>query len=142
MAESTRIKGKYLLMKLGTPGTDYKCDVTSWTLAPGDPDTDTVTYCNPDGETPWTLSMTAIQSTDTESFWTYAWEQSGETVPFTAAPWGNAEPTDDQPHFIGMVKIGRKPSIGGEAGSQTTHTFELEWEVESEPTKVGATTEP
>jgi hypothetical protein len=63
-------------------------------------------------------------------------------VPFTAAPWGNAEPTDDQPHFIGMVKIGRKPSIGGEAGSQTTHTFELEWEVESEPTKVGATTEP
>lgn len=139
MAESTRIKGKYLLLNLGSPGTDYKCDVTSWTLQPGDPDTDTVTFCNPDGETPWTLALTFLQSTDSESLWTYIWENSGQEVAFTAAPWGNAEPSDDQPHFVGTVKIGPKPSIGGEAGSSNTFTSEVEWEVIGEPSKVGTT---
>lgn len=137
--ESTRIKGKDLLLTLGTPGIDYKCDVTTWLLQPGDNDTDTVTYCNPDGDSTWTLSGTAINSTDPDSLWTFVWDHQGETVPFTAAPWGNEVPTDEQPHFIGNVRIGRKPAIGGDAGATTTHTFDFEWELEGEPTKVGTT---
>lgn len=138
MAESTRIKGKALLLELGTPAVDHKCDVNSWELKPGEADSDTPTFCNPDGETPWVLSGTAIQSTDTESLWSYVWDHAGQVVAFTAAPHGNEVPTESQPHFTGMVKIGSKPSIGGEAGSSNTFTFEWEWTLEGEPTKVTA----
>lgn len=138
MAKSTVIRGKNLLMTLGTPGVDYKCDVQSWTLEPGDPDTDSVTFCNPDGEDTWTLKMTAVQSTDPTSFWAFVWEHAGEEVPFTAAPHGNEEPTAAQPHFVGVVKVGRKPAIGGDAGSTNTYTFETEWDLVGEPTMVAA----
>lgn len=131
MAGSTRIKGVALKLTLGTPGTDYWADVTSCKIGHEDADKDTVTFADAaEGGQQGKLVGSAVQSTATASLWSYIWENSGEVVAFTHAPHGNAIPTADQPHFVGMVKIGNKPEIGGDAGAENTYTFDFEWKIE------------
>lgn len=133
---STRIKGNALALKFGTPPVDYWCDTTAVTLENEEADSDVTTFCDAadGGGRTYFLNITAIQSTDVESLWRYIWDQSGEEVPFTYAPHGNAEATPAQPHFIGTAKIGPKPSIGGEAGVNVTQVFETRWDVVGVPT--------
>lgn len=136
---STKIKGVALTLKVGSPGTDYKCDVTKATItndeSSGD---DVVTFFDAadGGGRTYFLNITAIQSTDTTSLWTYIWKHSGDKVAFTYAPHGNAEPTEAQPHFTGMVTIGPRPEIGGEAGAKNTYVFETQWTIDGTPTMV------
>lgn len=137
MASSTRIKGRKLALLLGSPGTDVWADITSYSLEPTEADNDVVTFADVDagGAWEWLLKLSAIQSTDPESFWRMVWDQSGEEVAFTLAPHGNTTPTPEQPHFLGTVKIGAKPRIGGDAvAGGTTFTFDTEWKVIGEPT--------
>lgn len=134
MAGSNRIKGTKLALTLGTPGIDYWADITSYSLSNDEADSDVVTFADAaeGGARQYKLTGSAIQSTEAASFWRYAWANTGEEVPFTLAPHGNVTPSDEQPHFVGTVTIGPKPSVGGEAGTGA-FTFEFEWNVVGVP---------
>lgn len=136
MAGSTRIKGNALSLTFGTPGVEYRCDTTAVVLDNEEADSDVITFCDAaeGGSRTHFLTISAIQSTDPLSLWRYIWEHTGEEVPFTYAPHGNAVATTTQPHFVGTVKIGPKPPMGGEAGTNVTYTFETRWDVVGVPT--------
>lgn len=136
MPGSARIKGVALTLKIGSPGTDYKCDVTACTITNEEADSDVETFCDAaeGGARDFKMNITGIQSTDATSLWSYVWDNTGETVAYTYAPHGNAVATAAQPHFIGTVVIGPAPEIGGEAGKGNTFTFETVWDCTGKPT--------
>lgn len=135
---STRIKGKRLRLLLDTPGTEVWQDIRGLTLQSEEPDDPTFGEIA-DGVAKWLLSGNAVQSTDAGSLWSYVWENSGKRVAYTYAVHGNEVPSVSQPHFVGFVYIGRKPSLGGEANS-AGYEFEFEWECDGEPVKVTGVT--
>lgn len=131
---SIRIKGNKLALSFG--GVDVWADVTAVTLENTDKDGGLITFKDAAG-TPsrqYLIKGTAIQSLQTSSFWRYAWANTGQTVAFRYAPKGNETASADEPHFLGQVKIGPRPMVGGEAGASNEFSFEFEWQVEGEPT--------
>lgn len=132
---SPKIKGVALFLELGNPAAQYECDITALTITNDDAEEETQTFCEVDNDDArdFKMNFTAIQSTHSASFWSYIWEHTGDVVPFAYAPHGNDTPTEHQPHFTGTVKIGPKPTIGGEAGKTNTYTFENEWEIITGP---------
>lgn len=139
---STRIKGAKLLLELGTPAVNHKCDITASTITNEEKDADVTTFCDVESgdDRDYFLNFTAVQSTDPDSLWRHIWDHAGdEEVPYTYAPHGNEVPTAAQPHFTGTLTIGPPPEIGGEAGKQNTFTFEAQWKLDGKPTlDVGA----
>jgi len=136
MTGPTRIKGAQLSLKFGSPANDYRVDTTAVALDNEEADEEVVTFADvADGDAArqYFFQITAVQSTDPTSLWRYIWEHSGDEVAYTYAPHGNAEPSESQPHFIGTVEIGPKPSMGGEAGASNTFTFETRWDVVGTP---------
>ncbi|NIL76792.1 hypothetical protein [Rhodococcus sp. B10] len=101
-------------------------------------DSDFITFANAaSGDTSqWFLRGTMYNDYASDSLWTKAWENSGQVVPFVIKPYGNAAPSEDQPHFRGDVKISRKPGVGGEANE--AHETEIEWEIDGVPERVVA----
>lgn len=138
MAGSTRIKGNKLGLTVGA--TNFWCDASSVVLDNEESDSDVTTFCDAaeGGARTWFFTITAIQSTQAGSFWRYLWANSGNEVSFVYAPHGNTTATEDQPHFTGTLKVGPKPSVGGEAGTNTTFTFETRLDVIGEPSMVPA----
>lgn len=132
---TTRIKGVALKLTLGSPGVDYWADIMSLSFESEDAPDGAITFKDAaDGKTTiMHMKGKAIQSVATDSFWRYVWEHSGETVAFTYAPHGNAAPSAAEPHFIGEVKIGSKPTIGGDAGQDVTYEFDFDWECTTDP---------
>lgn len=130
---SQRIKGTALALSFG--GTDFWADVTSVTLENEEADSPSITFEDAAGnpERQYKIKGSAIQSLQTSSFWRYVWANTGQTVAFRYAPKGNATASADEPHFLGTVKIGARPTVGGEAGSGD-FTFEFEWDVDGTPT--------
>lgn len=140
MTARARITGKGLTFKINS--VDYNVDATSVVLQ-NEEDTatsDTLTFADAATSTAavkWFFEVTAIVSTDTDSFWTYLWTNSGQTgVSFVFAPHANTTATAAKPHFTGTVTLPEKPSIGGEANS--TWTFTVRIDLEAAPTKVVA----
>lgn len=137
---STRIRGNKLpVLTLGSPGAEYAADLIAATIENEEADSDVITFedAASGGSRQYYLRGTAIQSTATASFWRYVWENSGDTeVPYTYAPHGNAVATPAEPHFVGTLTIGPKPTVGGEAStsSSSAFTFEFEFEIDGEPT--------
>lgn len=137
---SPRIRGnKKPVLTLGTPGADQSADVISWTIENEEADSDVITFedAAAGGARQFFLRGSAIQSTASTSFWRYVWENNGEVdVPYTVAPHGNAIATAAEPHFVGTLTIGAKPTIGGEADTSSTSafTFDYEFEIDGEPT--------
>jgi hypothetical protein len=130
---STRIKGTALALTFG--GTNFWADVTAVTLENEEADSPSITFEDAAGnpERQYLIKGTAIQSMQTSSFWRYVWANTGTTVAFRYAPKGNVTASADEPHFLGTVKIGPRPTIGGEAGSGD-FTFDFEWDVDGTPT--------
>lgn len=136
---STRIKGHALKLDLGTtPASNFWADFTSFEIEPTEADRALTTFEDIASGTGYDFIMkgTAIQSTAPDSLWMYVWAHSGETVAYTYAPHGNAVPSVNEPHFIGQVKIGSKPKIGGEAGTDVEYEFDIEWKCTGAPTMV------
>lgn len=131
---STRIKGTKLKFDLGTPAVPFWADLTAYELYNEEADADVTTFedAQKGGARQHKLKINAVQSLDTASFWRHVWENTGQEVPFVLAPFGNEEATPTQPHFIGTVTIGPKPTLGGEAGDGA-FVFEVEWNVLNEP---------
>ena len=132
---SARIKG--VALKLTVASVEYMADVTACTITNEEADGDVTTFADAasEGARKYLMNITAIQSTDAGSLWSYIWDNAGSTVAYVYAPHGNAVPSASKPHFTGNVKIGPKPTIGGEAGSSNTYTFETQWECTDVPTK-------
>ncbi|RZU66751.1 hypothetical protein EV379_3117 [Microterricola gilva] len=136
---SPRIKGnKKPVLTLGTPGADQSADIISWSIENEEADSDVVTFedAASGGARQYFLRGAAIQSTASTSFWRYVWENTGETdIPYTVAPHGNAIATAEEPHFVGTLTIGAKPTIGGEASTSRSSAFQFdyEFEIEGEP---------
>lgn len=136
---SKRIKGnKQPILKLGQPGTEYATDLTAYSIENEEADADLVTFedAQNGGDRQFYLRGSAAQSTAGDSFWRYVWENSGEeNIPYTVAPHGNEVPTADEPHFVGTLRIGPKPTIGVEASTSRTAagTFDFEFEIDGEP---------
>lgn len=137
MAGPKRIKGAALSLLIGTPPVDYRADTTTCVLDNEESSGGVTTFADAaaGGSRTYFLNITAIQSTDPTSLWSFVWDHAGEVVPFTYAPHGNETPTAAEPHFVGSVRIGPKPSIGGEAGATNEFTFETRWDVEGTPVK-------
>lgn len=124
-----RLKGNKLSLEID--GKDYWAEITTYLLTREDSDDDVVTFKDAsEGLTQdEKLQITAVQSTDSVSFWRIVWENVGEDVPFKIAPHGNETPTANQPHVTGTVTIPKRPDLGGDAGRSNTHTFEVEFDV-------------
>lgn len=131
---STRIKGSALSLTFG--GTDFWADVSAVTLENDEAESGVITFADAAniGLRQYKIKGSAIQSLQTTSFWRYVWDNSGSVVAFRYAPAGNTTPSADQPHFTGTVRIGAKPTVGGEAGANTEFTFDFEWDVQGQPT--------
>ena len=131
---STRIKGNALALTFG--GTDYWADATSVLMENEETNTGVTTFedaSNSGGRT-YFFTISAIQSTDPSSFWRYLWENTGEVVAYKYAVHGNATATDAEPHLTGTVKIGPKPSLGGDASVNGEYTFTVRLDTQEEPT--------
>lgn len=138
---STRIKGAKIALSFG--GIDYWADATNVELDNEEASGDVVTFADVEagGARNFFFNLTAIQSTQTGSFWRYLWANTGTIVAYRYAPHGNAVATADEPHFLGTVKIGAKPKVGGAAGA--TAAFDARLEAQEEPTlDVGGSGEP
>lgn len=133
ITRNNRIYGKALGLTIG--GKDYWADLAKYELAPGDGDA--LTFADAAaGSSAWTLKGTAIQSTDTASFWAMVWESVGQTFDFVLAPHGNKTASETQPHFKGTVTISSRPPISSEAGDDKGSTFDFEWKVLGDVEKV------
>lgn len=138
MPSSTRITGAKLFLRIGT--VDFAADISAYNLDSEDADQGVVTFADAaeGGKKQFTLSGTAVQSTETASFWSYVWANVGKTAAFTLAPHGNSSATAAQPHFTGNMRIANAPSLGGEAGATNDFTFDFEFPVVGTPTKTPA----
>ena len=135
---STRIVGNKLALEFG--GTDYWADATSVMFDNEDSAAGVTTFedASKAGARTYYFTVSAIQSTDASSFWTYLWENTGEVVNYTYAVHGNATPSTSQPHLEGSVKIGPKPALGGDASVNGEFTFTVRLDCQEEPTLVTA----
>lgn len=137
---SPRIKGNKLpVLTLGSPGAEYAADLISAVITNEEADSDVITFedAAAGGSRQFLFNGTAIQSTAAASLWTYAWDNTGDEVAFTYAPHGNAVATVSEPHFVGIVKVGPKPDIGGEASTSASSAFtwEFSWSIVGDITK-------
>ncbi|OZD30816.1 hypothetical protein CH252_40605 [Rhodococcus sp. 06-1477-1B] len=131
----TRIKGADLALSIG--GVDYFADATSVVLDNEEASSDVVTFADAKagGTAQEFFTVSAVQSTDPDSFWSYVWANRGKVVAFRYAPHGNAVATADQPHVIGQAKVGKRPTLGGEAAANGGgYTFETRLDVQGETT--------
>lgn len=132
MTKSTMIEGKDLTITIDS--VDYKCDITNCVMDSEPLDTDALTFCDAANYTEkWFFTVTAIQSTDADSFHQMLWANSGTTVAFVFAPHGNGTVTADEPHYTGNLIIGKKPKVGGTAN--TNYVFEYRLDIVGEPVK-------
>lgn len=135
---SARIRGNKLpVLTLGSPGTSHAADIISWRIENEEADSDVITFEDAAaGEgRQFFLRGSAIQSTDSASFWRFVWENTGEDgIAYTIAPHGNAAATESEPHFVGTLRIGPKPTIGGEASTSTQSAFQFDFEFEIDGT--------
>lgn len=131
MSGSTRIKGTALTLTLG--GVEYKADITSVTLDNEEADSDVTTFADAEagGARQYFLSGTAIQSTDSSSFWSMVEANTGTAAAFRLGVHGNATANADQPHYSGTLKVGPKPPLGGDANK--TQVFDWRFDIDGEP---------
>lgn len=130
-----RIKGNKLTIAFDSD--DYSAHLKSLKLTQGEADSDFTSFADAaaGGSYEWTMTGSAAQDTDSDSFWSMVWDNTGAELPFIVAPHGNTTPTAAQPHFTGTVKIGVKPPIGGDAG-EDVFEFDIEWKCVGDVQKV------
>ena len=131
---STRIRANALALTFG--GTDYWADATSVLFENEETATGVTTFedASLGGARTYFFTISAVQSTATSSFWRYLWENTGDVVAYKYAVHGNATATADEPHLTGTVKIGPKPSLGGDASVNGEYTFTVRLDAQEEPT--------
>ena len=129
-------------LKLEIDGVERSVELTNARLAPADSDSDTITFADAaaGGKKDWHLQFTAVQDAAAGTIWSAIFDESGTDVPYTFMPYGNAVPSEAEPHFTGTVTIGAPDGdfLGGEANASNTSkfTFDGDWICTDKPTKV------
>lgn len=133
MTGPARIKGTKLSLTIGT--TEVHEEGTSVVMDNEEADSDVTTFADAEagGARQHFLTISATQSVQGDSFWRMIWANTGEDAAFVFRPHGNVVATADEPHFTGTLKIGPKPTLGGDAGTTSTFTFETRFDIEGEP---------
>jgi len=134
MASSTRIYGKQLGLEVD--GEDYWQDTISCVMKNEDDGDTVVTFYDASvGDVKkYYFEVTAVQSTDATSFWSFCYDNVGVEVPFQYAVHGNASPSANQPHVIGNLTVTAPPELGGEAGRKKQQTFTMRLDIVGTPT--------
>lgn len=129
--------GAEVSLKVG--GTEYNMELKNARFENQDGEAKFVTFASSAaGDGLWKFIATAFQSFRTASFWSFVDSNAGGPAEITLTPYGNAVPTEDEPHFVATATIARRPNIGGAAKSE--FDFEVEWELVDPPVKVTAPT--
>lgn len=128
------------MLTIDIDGTQYEAEVSNVRITSAESDSDFVTFADAaqGGARDYKLAMTLVQDMATGSLWREVWDNVGDTVPFTLAPYGNAAPATGQGHIVGSAVISEPDGdlIGGEANSSTTSRFtiDVEWSCTAKPT--------
>lgn len=129
--------GAEVSIKIGA--TEYKEHLKNARFDNEDGDARFVTFASAaSGDGRWLFRAAAFQSFKSASFWRYVWDNAGSPAVVTLAPYGNATPTAEEPHYQATATIAKKPSIGGEVNSE--FDFEVEWECVDPPVELDGTT--
>lgn len=136
-----KISGRLLTLEID--GTDYSDQVSKAVVTSGDSDSDFLSFAAARaGGKDYKLVLTIAQDAAAGSLWREIYDNAGDTVPFTMAPYGNAVVSTAEPHFEGNAVISEPDGdfIGGEADRSTTavKTVEVEWACSARPTLVTA----
>ncbi len=138
MPGPARLKGDSLHMTIGTTELFIQASACVLDNEAADASVTTFEDAAAGGSRQYFFQITALQSLAATSLWRYLWENTGEIAEYEFAPAGNAVPSTEQPHFVGTLKVGPKPKIGGEAGATVTHTFDYRLDCQEEPVLVTA----
>lgn len=144
MAVSNRIYGNtgfIFSLKKGSASAVLFDDVKSFELTNEPKDDSDLTFSEAASGlgVNWTLSVTAVASTDSGSLHAYLWDNAGSDVTVVLAPHGNATPSSTKPHFTLTAKIPSKPGLSNEASTGTSGaSFDFELRGTSDVTKVTA----
>lgn len=129
----TRVYGSQLSLEID--GDDYAPDITNC-VKKAEPDGDrTITFGDATaGEVhKHYLEITAVQSTDADSWWSFCNDNVGQQFAFQHAQHANATPTANQPHITGTLEITAPPELGVEAGRKKTGVFTMRCDIIGEP---------
>lgn len=144
MVGPARIKGTKLSITVGTQ--ELHCQSSKVIMDNEEASDGVTTFCDAEagGAFNHFLDLTSLQSTATDSFWSYLWDNPATEAAFVYRPHGNAVATANEPHFTGTLKTpGKKPTLGGEAGKANDFTFDTRLEIIGEPVKdLGAISAP
>lgn len=135
---SARIPGTAL--SLLVDGTDYWADATSVVLDGEDRAFDLLDGGSTSVRVRSWLDVEAVQSTAQGSLWRLLWEHPGRALPFAYAPHGNSRPSEDQPHFTGILTLPDvPPRLGGSAGRKVEQKFTTRLFISQGPLRVTTT---
>lgn len=130
------------LLTITTDGVDRSAEVSNCRLPSGAADSDFVPFAvaRSGGGREYKLALTLVQDLSPGSLWREVWDNVGDTIPFTIAPYGNGAASESQPHVVGTCVIGEPDGdmLGGEANPSPTarFTMDVEWTCPEKPTLV------
>lgn len=132
--------GCYFTMQLADdPAVELEGHVKKVEMDNGDRDDLTFGEINRGETKDHTLKVTGIQSLTPGTLWRMLHDNPRGMFRVVWGPYGNAIPTEDRPHVVGLVKVDGKPKLGQEARTgRTREEFEVELHFEGEYDLVGA----
>lgn len=110
-------------------GIERAVELLSWKITSDEGD---MSFADLTSGQDYYLEGEAWQDTAQGSLWRYARDFSGTEAAFTVRPHGNAEPNADEPHYVGVLIVGPKPDLGGDAGARW-FPFAFAWRIVGEP---------
>ena len=122
-----RADGKNLSLVFGS--VEVACVSTSVVLDNEDAPPDLVTFQDvTDGtDVRWFFQIGGYPDYGNGTFWAALWSVPlFEPFAYLFKPYGNDDPTPEQPHFAGTVTVVRRPPIGGEASRAWTWDTRLD----------------
>lgn len=129
-------------LTISVAGTDYTTQVFSAAVEADDADSDAITFAEAaaGGGRKYVLALTLTQDMVASTLWDRIWTSAGTDAAVILKPYGNTTASATQPHYSMSANI-REPNgtlIGGEADANplTRYTVEVEWPLNSKPTKV------
>jgi len=131
-------------MKLEVDSVDHSDEVNRAFVNSAEADSDFLSFAAAaaGGARDYTLELTIAQDPATGTLWSEIFDNVGDEVPYSIAPFGNATPTPEQPHFEGNAIISEPDGalIGAESTTSTTAvaTVEVSWKCTGRPVKVTA----
>lgn len=129
--------GKNLWLTFG--GVQVCAQTTEALLGNDAADDDMVTFADVANGTDrvWSFGVTGVADYAQGSLWSLLWDTGRFVpVPFVFKPYGNDEPSAEQPHFVGNVLVDAKPPVGGSAAN--VWTFEAKLVCPEPPVRVTA----